>query len=439
MRTARVMLAAAALLIPLACRSPGGGPREVSGGAARGEAAPAAGGARFTLTLLPLEGGRTASAPVEVRDPAAAGDLEKEVEASGARFTVRRYSPHLRIEERIEAAPPRREGFAALRVAVTAGGGRREVWLIPGSRFLGRAALDGAVLECWPRLSRTELDAREVALRSLCEPGQKVLVEVKRDDRLIALPIEAGRKVSLDDPPRTLEAVRAFRRFALDPKTGEAREEASGPLNPALDLLVTGGGPERRARLFALFPEFSSGAEDDDLTLRLADPEAEAAGGRPPLIVLVDAPGGPYRVIVISRGRASTVDLDPRESLWTDGVKLEVLERLPSARVAQEAQEDPQAGPAVLLEWADAGGGGSRWIATGAPEEIRAGGKGVRADLRGSGGPHAPSPGAPGSGRKSLPAFPPGHPAFPAPPAGGGLPPGHPELPPPSPARPGGR
>ncbi len=367
----------------------------------------------FLLALDPARGGPGVEVPLEVPDIGNEAELSQVIEIAGARLTAIRYSPRVLIDERIVPAPAGEPSFPALRLQLTSRTGQWETWLVPGSSLLGRSTLPPAVLECIPELEPGKLAETEAFLRKLASPEPKILLEVKRDGQRFILPAREKEETRRSDPDCTVEVLRSFKAVAIDSKTGEATDQDSRPINPAVQVRIVHAGKTRTAWLFSQYPEFSREAEDEDSIYRYLYPVADHPHQRSD-ITLVYSKTGPCKVFVAVGGKLHAVEVRPEEEVRVASFTLKLCERIAAARIAQTPHVNPRGGPAVLLSWESDGSKEERWIPVGAPEELRAGEAVLIARLRaGARDPHAGIPqvemgGEPGPGR----GLPPGHPVL---------------------------
>lgn len=364
----------------------------------------------FLLAIEPAAGGPMIEIPIVLDDPRVGTyKFGKEAEIAGARLSLRRYSPMAFIQEKLVPAPG---GFTALKLQFGAGNRRNERWLVPGSRLLGRLAVPGVLLEYLPELSPEDLAWKEVHLRELHTPAPKILVEEKRSGRLRLLPAREKEVLRLDHLDYSLEILRMFRSFALDPSSGMPMDRKTGPHNPAVEVRVTRAGRTRTAWLFSKLPEFSREGEDDEVILRFVYP---GSGQSRPEVTIIDSSSGPMKAFAGVGGGFESGEIPLKGTTTIGGVRMGIAERIHSARIQQTFREDIRGTSAVLIAWEKSGLKGERWIPLRVPEELRIGDALFWARLRmGTQGAHGMSPH--GGGEKKSPGVYPG------------LPEGHPKI-----------
>jgi hypothetical protein len=324
-----------------------------------------------------------------------------------------------------------------VKLEVEADGRKWNTWLVPGSRVLGRAALQSALVEYLPALSPQAFEATERLLQTIHDPEPKILLELKRDGSRHILPAAVGQSGRLSEPAYEVEVLRSFKCFAIDPQTKEPVDQSWQALNPAVEVRVRRGEATRTAWLFSRLPEFSRGAEDEDGILRYVWNLEEHPHRRAEL-TLVDAPEGPLEAFLAQKGAVRRLQLSVGKPVEAMGIRITIEERIPASRIAQLLSIDPSGFPAVLLAWKVGERDMERWIPAGATEELRVGDALFWARFvdetgeaeRGRHGSAAPQPGMPlnhpSVGGKSGPRPPGGSPAG----SPAGLPAGHPALPP---------
>jgi hypothetical protein len=261
-----------------------------------------------------------------------------------------------------------------------------------------------------PELSPQDLAWKEAHLRELYTPSPKILVEEKRSGHLRLLPAREKEVLRLDHLDESLEILRMFRSFALDPGSGMPMDRKAGPHNPAVEVRVTRAGRTRTAWLFSNFPEFSREGEDDELILRFVYP---GSGQSRPQVTIIDSSSGPLKFFAGVGGKFESGEIPLTGTTMIGGVRVGIAERIPSARIQQTFLEDIRGTSAVLIAWEKGGLKGERWIPLRVPEELRIGDALFWVRLRmGTQGVHGMSPRGGGEKKspKVYPGLPEGHP-----------------------------
>lgn len=316
------------------------------------------------VVALALAGGAESSTNLrkKVGDGMSAVDrpTDQELALEDVRASVVRYAPDVEWERKItnDGAEPR----LALELALQEEVGQQTTWILPGQHGeLGGRHLDCRVVED-PRQWR-ELLGLEAA-------HAKGTVRVAYGGKTYELDVDAclEETVQIGDTPYALRVLRYLPHAVVGPDKAIVNR-SDRPVNPAVEVTISGPEGVDTRLAFARFPDFHGRAEGlkaKDVKVSFAAP----GGTRPHApIEVVSGPEGRLAVRFTQEGAdVITHELELQQVVDTPwpGRTFQVLQRYERARVDREAVEQrpvrKNRKPAVLVRVADSEDARSFWI-----------------------------------------------------------------------------
>ena len=333
-----------------------------------------------TLTMVDVTTGQTSTVALEPHFDRPFQAVEwsdgPRLTLSDAGVVIDRYLPDSTFEERVL---PAMEGIPnagpALSVSLSPTGSDDPQWLLlDRPTRLGPAKARFRVLdaESFLRLATTEMPSLAPSVGTVHIEHQGTPYDI-RVEKCLEAPAAVG------DTDIRVRVLRYLPHATVGPD-GQVTNVSPDPINPAIELGVTGGDAVYTYMAFARFPEFRSMHASEpmpELTVRFDVPAPLTP--QAPIEVFVAPDGMLYARFAWEGTRPVTTKIEPGVAIDTPwpGKRFSVIRRLERARVEQTLVEvrpvRDQRVPAVQVRPIDDAAAGAVWVQRRVPAEIMIG------------------------------------------------------------------
>ncbi len=290
---------------------------------------------------------------------------------------IQRYLPDAQESRRVVDDPA--GGRPAVEAALVSEHHDFHAWV-----FAGETALVGALPVAFLATGSQEEFERQMNAPQTANSELKGTVKVEYEDRVYAYPVEQclDRQVAVGETGYSIRVARYLPHAVVGPDKA-ITSASSQPVNPYIEVELTGPQGTEIRRAFARFPEFDGmhGATSARaVTVSFEAPSSRPAGAPAEVIA---APDGRLFCRFSEEGRVlSSAELSPPEAVNTpwEGWRFAVRQRREQARweqavvaVAPIRQQDRQAAIQLLLR--GEGGEQEAWAMYGQPASVEIGGR----------------------------------------------------------------